>query len=181
MANQDSPLGFRLFRHGGKRAPTVIARAVLAGRTHDLMVGDAYNVNGDDVIRTPAGTRASGIVVGIDLAPKSGSSQGPESQDYIPAADAGIILGCEDPDAEFEVQFDEAYDADTHLGQTFDLINTDGNQALAQSRQELDASTVHASNGEFRLIGTVDRVDNDLTLADCQVVVRLVNPGPDPT
>lgn len=181
MANVNAPMGFRLFRHGGKRAPAVIARTVKTGRTHDLMVGDAYNVNGDDVIRTPAATRASGIVVGIGLNPKSSSSQGPESQDYIPAADAGYILGCEDGDAEFEVQLDAAFDLDTHLGQTFDLINTDGDQALAQSRQQLDNSTVHATAGEFRIIGTPDRLDNDLTLDNPKVIVRLVNPGPDPS
>lgn len=176
MANTNAPMGFRLYQFGGKRAPKTIERSVAAARADDLFPGDAYELDTNGLaIRAVAANTAHGIVMGISLNPKSGSTQGPESQDYIPLADAGAIIGCEDPDAIFEVQLDAPYVAADMLGFTFDLLNTDGDQALGQSRQQLDATTVHASAGEFKLVGTPDRVDNDTSLDNPKVLVRLIH------
>ena len=170
LANVDSPNGFRPYKWGGKGFVKRVRRVVASGRSKDLMVGDAYKLDSsgqasratadDDVIR--------GIVETIDLAPKSG--EGPESQDYIPAADAGAIVGIEDPDVLFEVQSTTA--AVTDIGKDVDISDADGNTTLAQSRQQVLGSSL-GSGDQFRFMEPIDRPDNSYG-AFCRIAVRLL-------
>lgn len=182
LANVDSPIGFYLFQPAGTREPFRRRRTVAADRTNPLFIGDAYeltaNTNNayqaDGTEGTPGTVR--GIVEGIELAPLPASPQGPVSQDYIIAADAGEIIGIEDAEATFKVQITTF--ANTDIDKRADLVNavSRGNVALRQSRQELDGATLHASNDlEFLVLDITNRgagIDNDYG-ANAKVMCQL--------
>ena len=143
-----------------------------AGRVKDLMIGDAYAVDvaGNATRVTAAGNTLRGVVEGIDLRPIAASAQGPVSQDFIPAADAGAIIGIEDPEQEFIVQID-TFSAATNVGVTAAVVDADGDQALRQSRQSI---VVDAVNQQMRIIELLNSPADNAAGAFARVVVRLL-------
>lgn len=167
IANSNSPRGFQIYRCANKNGPTIVPRTVAAGRVNDIMIGDYVTIQVDgSVIRTAsnAATGQHGVVVGIQLNPKSG--QGPESQDYIPAADAGAVLVCEDSVTEFLVQI-AAFTAATDVLANAELVDAAGDQTLRQSRQ-----SITLGNAQFRVIELADMPANNSAGAFALVVVR---------
>ncbi len=170
LANVDAPMGFRLLKQGGKREVRRTTRVVVDAE-NDLMIGDAYIDNGDGTVKraTAANATVVGIVEGIVLNPIPASPNGPVSQDYIPLAQGGSIIGIEDADAEFEVMSEDAVDT-LVPGITMQLVDVDGSRLLRQSRQSVNATPV----GPFVFLGSKDSpADNDPTAAFCRVVVRV--------
>lgn len=169
IANSNSPRGFQIYRCANKNGPTIVPRVVNAARATDLMIGDYYTIGVDgSATRTTsnAATGSHGIVVGIQLNPKSQNSQGPESQDYIPLADAGAILGCEDGVTEFLVQI-AAFTQATDVLANAELVDAAGDQTLRQSRQ-----SITLGNAQFRIIELADLPANNAAGAFALVVVR---------
>ncbi len=178
LANVNSPRGFQLLRASGLREPRRVKRHVLATRTFDLGIGDAYTLDGSMNAVQAIGTEGSigtvrGIVEGIILAAIAASPNGPVSQDYIPAADAGDIIGIEDNNCDFLVQATLALATD--FGQTADLVNfAVFNEPLRQSRQEIDSASVGASKN-FIMIQLLDSPADNALGAFAKIVVRLRN------
>lgn len=169
IANSNSPRGFQIYRCANKNGPTIVPRTVNGARVKDIMIGDYVTIQVDgSVLRTTsnAATGLHGVVVGIQLNPKSQSSQGPESQDYIPAADAGAVLVCEDSVTEFVVQI-ATFTAATDVLENAELVDADGDQTLRQSRQ-----SITAGNAQFRVIELADMPANNAAGAFALVVVR---------
>jgi len=177
LANVDSPNGFALLRSGGQRAPVRRRRVVAAGRADPLMVGDAYSLDASGQASLAGGTDVAvttvrGVVEGIILAPIAASPEGPVSQDYIPAADAGAIIGIEDLDAEFVAQITTI--AAANIGMNVDLTNaTASSVVLRQSRQELDGAVLDAADREFRVIELLDKPADNALGANARVVVKM--------
>lgn len=147
-----------------------IRRPVLGARAKDLMVGDAYTLDaaGTASRATANSDTIKGIVLGIDLNPIAASPQGPVSQDFVPATEAGAILGCEDNDAEYEVMIDTFVAAADILGNC-ELVDADGDTTLAQSRQ-----SIKRGNAQFRLIELKDSPADNAAGAFARVIVRLL-------
>jgi hypothetical protein len=168
--NVDAPFGFRFYSEAGKDYPNLVPRPVAASRTDPIAVGDPYTIGTDGfAIKAVAGA-VHGIVAGFDFAPKTAGQ--PESQDYLPAADAGTILGIEDPNVHFEAQITTVALADFD-GSACDIVGTDADATTRQSREELDGATI-GSGAQFRLVRLVPRpVDNALG-ANAKVIVRML-------
>lgn len=168
LANVNSPLGFKLYR-ASKPGVHRTFRTAGTGRTKDLMVGDAYMDAGNSdgtIIRAVANSDTIlGFVEGFIVNPIAASPQGPVSQDYIPAADAGSVIGIEDKDAEFEVQADDT--TVEFIGSTMGLVDADGSQLFRQSRQ-----AVATAGTQFVVTDLLNRADNTQGV-DAKVVVRL--------
>lgn len=169
LANVNSPRGFTLFRGGGKREPRRQRRTVSAGRGTTLMIGDAYVDAGDGTVTrsTSNADTIIGIVEGIDLAPIAAAPDDSASQDYIPAADAGAIIGIEDQDAEFVVQIDTcAMPGD--LGAACEIVDSAGSTTLRQSRQ-----SVTKGAGQFMLMDLLQNPADNGAGPFAKVIVRL--------
>ena len=176
LANVDSPIGFYLLQPKGKKEPFTIRRQVAGSRSLSIMVGDAYTLDGSAQAERAEGTEGTpdtvrGIVMGIDLAPLPASAQGPVSQDYITAADAGAILGIEDESATFRVQITTI--AVTDLGKNANLVNGTNSTLLRQSRQELDGGTLATSDFEFRVQDLLQSPADNAFGAFAKVVAQL--------
>lgn len=179
LTPQNSPTGFRLWQPGGQGNAQRRRRPVLANRAKDLMVGDAYVLDaGGNASRLTAAADDGapiGIVEGIDLNPIGASPQGPVSQDYIPAAEAGAIIGIEDDQAVFEVMDADAlgFVAATDTGKDAAILDADGSQQFRRSRQSIVTDAV---NKQFYIIGLVPSpADNPDAVPFNRVLVRVRN------
>lgn len=172
IANVNAPRGFSLLRQGGKAEAKRIRRAAASGRDKDLMIGDAYTLDVDgSALRLEVATDPmNGIVEGIDLNPIAASPQGPVSQDYIPAADAGAIIGIEDPDALFRVMI-TTIDTTMDIGKSAAIVDVDGSQALRRSRQSI---VLDGTNKQVTILELLDSPADNASGAFAQVVVRLL-------
>lgn len=177
LANVDSPFGFRLVFSSGTREPRRIQRVVPASRSLSIMIGDSYTLDSSGQALRAVGTEASasavrGIVEGIALNPIAASPNGPVSQDYLPAADAGAIIGIEDNNAEFRAQITTI--AVTDVGKRCQVVNNTNDVTLRQSRQELDGATLSASDDdEFVVVSLLDSPADNAYGANAKVVVRM--------
>ena len=170
MANIDAPRGFLLARSGGKE-PRRRIRNVDADNTRPLAIGDGYIIEAADgnITRSDSGEAPNGIVESFQVAAKSG--EGPESIDYLPASTAGVVIGIEDSECEFEVQMaDSVALTDFDAGQTVALKDTAPDATLRQSRQEVDT----LGGGDLSLVGLVDRPQNAAGETNAKVLVRLL-------
>lgn len=176
-ANVQAPRGFTIAQLGGKRAAKSVPRPVAASRAHDLRVGDAYTLaTGDHAVRAIGTSTVRGIVLGIDVAPIPADPQGPVSQQYILAADAGAIFGVEDPDTVLAVQIDTA--AETDVGSSVYLIDPgdeSGSLPLTQSRQYVSLADPGAGVLNFKLLGLLRDNQANAWGAWAWVLVRPIN------
>ena len=169
MANLDAPRGFLLARTGGKEV-RYRTRNVDADNANALAIGDGYKIEADgNITRCGDGEAPNGIVAGFEIQAKSG--EGPESIDYLPANTAGVVIGIEDSECEFEVQMaDSVALTDFDAGQTVALADTAPDATLRQSRQEVDT----LGGGDLSLVGLVDRIGNAAGETNAKVLVRLL-------
>lgn len=178
-ANNSTYFGFHPYRHGGSREPMRVRRVVAASRSADLMVGDAYSLDASGQASRAGGadttpTVVKGIVEAIELNPIAASPNGPVSQDYIPAADAGAIIGIEDEDALFLVKMTTAAVSDT--GKTFDLTNAGVSvlgPLLRKSQQAGDGATL-GTGTQFVMHEIADRPTNNTAGAYVDVVCSIL-------
>lgn len=131
-------------------------RAVVgAAASAALAIGDACGIDANGyAFHAGADVAVRGIVVGFVLAPIPTimNSQGPISQDYLPATDAGDVLLIEDPNVEFLVYTDLF--ARTDEGGLFNLQDGAPNALFRQSIQALDVSA--GAGTQFKAL----RLDN---------------------
>jgi len=173
FSNVDAPYGFLLYRNTGKVAPYRTTRAVVATRTDAIFRGDALNTAAGVTIRQVAGSDVTGICEDLVLAPQPGIAEGVVSQYYINTTEAGSCIVIEDTDALFKVQATTA--AATDVETAADLVNTDGDTTLGNSKQELNGAA-YGATGQFMLEDLVKGggLINDWG-SNADVVVRIVN------
>lgn len=170
-ANVDAPRGFKLIKSNAGLSVNTVTRAVTAAvnATYPLYVGDPYKLTNGIAERAIDGDTVQGIITGFVLKPVVGQSEGPASQDYLPVATDGEIIGVEDKAAEFEVQIETFALSD--IGTTADLaVYAAGSLALKQSRASLVSS---GSGSQFTLTGLVDRPADNAIGAYAKVRCRL--------
>lgn len=130
-----------------------------AGGYADVATAGAVDLIGVMVGRADVNSPAK--VAGITSNFISSSSPNDERQWYDASVDgASQILVCVGPDVLYEIQEDDGGTALTvaAIGANVDIVGTAGSDV---SRQELDQDSVSATDGQLRLIGLVDRPDNE--------------------
>jgi hypothetical protein len=83
---------------------------------------------------------------------------------YHATGAAGMILVHSDPDAIYEMQEDgDTSDlALTDIGTNVDILATAGSTTTGLSQQEIDSSSATTATAQLRVLGMVDRPDNEL-------------------
>lgn len=165
MANADRPRGFSPVGtlSGSPWQGAVRKYSVDASNATAVFIGDAVALEADGNV-TPAGATSVvlGVVVGVTVDRDVLATEHPG---YLPASTAGSVLVCIAPDAIYEVQEDSVGGALalTDVGANIDLIAGTGSTTTGRSAHELDSNTAtSAASAQFRIIGIVDREDNEV-------------------
>lgn len=184
LANKSRPMGFIPYNMGGRANPIITPRPCTAGRTNtnaitndDLAIGDAYTLDTSGNAHR-AGTVGvpdvvAGIVVGFRLEAVPTLPPGPLSVDYMYAAYAGVILGCEDPTQLFSVQADTF--AITNTNERVNQADAAPDSTFRQSRQTLNVGAGSVAPFNFQVQGIDPSPADNAAGANAQVLVRLLN------
>jgi hypothetical protein len=187
MAYVSRPRGFEL--RDASKDVSVNMYLVKADDTAPIGIGDpvALDTDGVELVngfympvvhRAAAGEAIVGVMVGCD--PYIGRTESTInlSLKHRPASTKAVILVCDDINAVYAVQMDadgtDFTGADAFL--YFDQITAvDCDLVTGISKAELDQSTAHATDGQFRVIG-IDRKINNVTIEDnVTVLVKISN------
>ena len=166
MANVDRVNGLRPVKHlnGAPFNGMVNRYYVPATDSTAIFVGDAVKSGGSadargvpDVAQAAAGDTIRGIVVGIEPVTD-------ESLNFRAASTEAYVLVADAPDLVFEIQEDSvgAALAVTNVGQNADLIVAAGDTTVGKSGMELDSSTAVGTTAQLRILGLVQREDNEI-------------------
>ena len=165
MANVDRPNGFKPVGtvSGSPWQGAVRTYPVDASNATAIFNGDAVTLETDgNVTPAAAGGVILGVVVGIEVDRSVAATEHPG---YLPATTAGNVRVCIAPDAIYEVQEDSvggALDAGA-VGSNIDHVAGAGSTTTGNSAHELDSSSLTAAGSAgFRIVGLVDRVDNEI-------------------
>jgi len=187
MANKDAPFGFIPVRMlgGAYFSGGQDEFDILSTYGTNIFSGDVVEIETDGTIKIGAPGTADRNLIGIFNGCFYTDSTGkPTYSRYWPASttstDAKAFI-ISDPNVIFEAQEDntEIGSTATHpeqVGSNADHISTHaGTTAAGRSKQELDSSTIHASNVlNFRIVGKSTDPDNtDATTANCNWYCRL--------
>lgn len=167
MANADRPAGFSPSGNiGGSPYNAQVRKyAVALGDGTALFVGDAVKSTGTAnadgipyVTQAAASNTIRGVVVGFEPEPTNLELQ------YRLASTERIVLVCDDPLAEFEVQEDSVGGAlaVTAVGGNIEIVVGAGSTVSGRSGMEIDSSTATTSAAQIRIIGSVQRPDNEV-------------------
>lgn len=195
MANNDSPSGFSPVRHrngapyNGAAEPMYIASGYNSGGMFigDLVVKVAGGSNTSSVTAPGVGSFPPGTLPNIQLAAVTdgtyasgvivGFAANPDSlgQLHNPTSTERIAFVCTDPDIVYEIQADGDL-TETMIGLNGTFIRTaSGSTTTGISGEELDTgtSTAPAANASLmlRIVGMVNREDNDTTSANQKALV----------
>jgi len=187
MANKDAPFGFIPVRMlgGAYFSGGQDEFDILSTYGTNMFTGDVVEIETDGTIKIGAPGTADRNLIGIFNGCFYTDSTGkPTYSRYWPASttstDAKAFV-ISDPNVIFEAQEDstEIGSTSTHpaqIGQNADFVSTHaGTTAAGRSKQELDSSSIHASNVlNFRIVGKSTDPDNtDATTANCNWYCRL--------
>jgi len=201
MANIDSPFGLRpvRYRSGAPYNGAANPYFIKSDYATALYIGDPVVITGTsntarvtypglgsaeigtlrEINKVTAGDsnsdaeRQTGVIVGFYPSPAAGLDK-----QYNPASTERVALVADDPNLVFEIQADGAIPA-ASMGLNAIFIYTHaGSTATGLSGAELDTTgTVPAADASYqmRIVGAVNRLDNDTTLAHAKVLVVLNN------
>ena len=176
MANTDRPFGLRPVKHldGSPWNGQVSTYYVPASDGTAIYVGDPVKsggtagdegtfVYGQHVDGMPtvavaaAGDTLRGVVVGFSPLQSNLETL------HRAASTARLAYVVDSPDVVFEVQSDEggAALALVDVGENADILYTAGSAVTGRSAVELDSSTHQTTTAQLRILGFVQRVDND--------------------
>ena len=175
MANTDRPSGLRPVKHlnGNPWNGAANMYRVNAANTPAIFIGDAVVSDGtaDDTGKYPGINQAAadeairGVVIGFSDQPYMSFDTSDLDRKYCPAETAMYALVVDDPDVIFEIQEDNdsADLAITDIGDNTNLVATAGNTNSGISGMELDSDgPTSTSSAQFRIMGVVNREDNEL-------------------
>lgn len=171
MPNTDAPRGFQLVTNASKPGVIIRERITDSGSANSFMApGDAYTLGTNGrVTRADGTTTVHGICIAVALATKDG----PVSYSYVPANTELRILGCEDPNAEFEVQSADAV-ADSMVGQYCNILDAPPFTQTGQSRQQVTDFNASPTGRNFLFTRLIQRPLNEPgSLA--KIAVRMIN------
>jgi hypothetical protein len=201
MANPDTPSGLKpvRYRSGAPYNGACNPYAIASDYGTALYVGDPVTRTGTanaaaltavgagsfpigtlpQIEKTVAGDsnsdaeRQTGVIVGFAASPAAGLDK-----QYNPASTARVAYVADDPNLVFEIQANGAIPA-ASIGLTAIFIYTHpGSTATGISGVELDTTgTAPAADASYqlRIVGAVNRPDNDTTLTHAKVLVMLNN------
>lgn len=181
MANTNAPMGLSPVK-GGNGSPwgaNLKRYYVPASDSNALFIGDPVIIAGSsDADGVPTATiatagatnRITGVVAGFVPSPTIVANR------YRLASTAEYILVAEGPDLVYEVQEDAVGGALAlaSVGLNADLVAGSGSTSTGISGWQLDTST--AGTGatlQVRILGFVQRADNEPAVANAKVLVRI--------
>lgn len=178
MANANVPFGLKPIRNLNSAPYSSGVNLYFVPATDNVAIfpGDAVKSAGSadpltgcpTVAQVAVGDTIRGVVVGVipDTA---------QSTTYRVASTARYLLVCDDPYAEFEIQEDAVGGALAlaDVGLNADLIVGAGNTFTGNSGMQLDTSTKIAGTAQLRILGFVNRVDNEFASANSKVRVMI--------
>lgn len=171
MANLDNPNGARLVGHTSGSPLNARIRQMTATTAVACFPGDFVKlVAAGTVEPAAAGDLLIGVCVGV--VPSYSDVTKIPSLKYKEAAVAGTVLVCDDPESEFEIQCDGAFYTQADIGQNADIVATAGSTLKGRSQHEI-SSTRGALAAQLRVVGLVNRPDNDNASNFNRVIVRI--------
>lgn len=197
MANTSRINGFRAVKHvngspySGQSniyyIPSSDGTAVFVGDPVKL-AADANAQGIQQVTKATAGAAVLGVVVGVintKLDPVGGTlttgSIALDTPVYRPASTGQYVLVCDSPDVIYEVEAatgsNSAYSfAVADVGQNADLTTVAGSTTTGTSGAALDMATKNTTATlQFKIVGVVQRPDNELTGNYTKVLVKINN------
>ena len=174
MANVDRNNGFRP-AYNANGSPYNGQSQMYYSLSDNLAVGDVVvaDTAGNGKYRTVdrASNGATDIMVGV----VTGFEVNPDNLNnnyHTASADYGVMI-CDDPNIIFEAQADDATLTSASLGLNVDFTTTAIAVLTGLSGMEVDGSSaVVTAATPWRLIGFVDKEDNDETLTNARVLVK---------
>ena len=175
MANSDNPNGFRPVKYlSGAPYSGAFNKYIAA---ENLFKGDLVELTGADgdgyatVARSEAGDVHVGAVVGWDPVP---SGNGSASLENLYCASGGVVYVADNPDLVFECQQADTDILDAAIGLNAEIVVAAGSTTTGKSNMEVDSTTAATTNTlSVRLLGFVDREDNDRTAANSRLLVMI--------
>lgn len=198
MANVDAPTGLRPVRYRSGAPYTGAANPYYIPSSYGtaLFVGDPVTITGTsntasvkapgagafgvgtmrEINKTTAGDsntdgeRITGVIVGFAALPTD------LSKNYNPASTERVAYVCDDPDVVYEIQANGAIPAASMGLNAIFIYTHSGSTATGLSGVELDTTgTAPAADASYqlRIVGAVNREDNDTTLTHAKVLVML--------
>lgn len=160
-----------------------------------LFVGDPVKLLADgnaqgiqQVIKATAGAAVLGVIVGIintKMDPVSGQMSGGsialDTPVYRPASTGQYVLVCDSPDVVYEVEAVTGSNASysfavADIGQNADLSTVAGSTTTGTSGAALNmAGAAATATLQWKILGTVQRPDNEPTGANTKVLVKINN------
>jgi hypothetical protein len=197
MANTSKIRGFIPVKHVSgspyNGQSNIYATAAADGTA--LFVGDPVKLAADGnaqgiqlVTKATAGAAALGVVVGVintKLDPVAGTMSGGsislDTPVYRPASTAQYVLVCDAPDVVYEVEAVTGSNASysfavADVGQNADLSTVAGSTVTGTSAAALDMATKNTTATlQWKVLGVVQRPDNEITGASTKVLVKINN------
>jgi len=187
MANSDKPNGARPVGTLSGAPISGTVRSYLAdGSGSDIFIGDFVEMNDDGFIDVAAAASVEliGVCVGFQNAQPgqtdgvtdhfmSGATDVDRQKKYYDASADGemYILVAQGPDVLYEIQTDGTITF-TDIGNNAEIVDTAGDTTRGISQQELSATTT-AATAQLRIVGPVNRVDNEVASANSRWIVRI--------
>lgn len=177
MANSDTPFGFKLVGHtsGSPMNARLTRYSIPASDGTAVFIGDAVKSTGSAdtvgvpaVIQAAAGNTIRGVVVAFEPLLTNLETK------HRLASTLRYALVCDDPEAIYEVQEDSVGNnlAATDVGDNFEIIVAAGSTVSGLSGMELDSSTAAGATAQLRVLGLVQRADNEIG-ANAKWLVRI--------
>ena len=197
MANTSKIRGFIPVKHvnGSPYSGQSNIYATAAADGTALFVGDPVKLAADGnaqgiqlVTKATAGAAVLGVVVGVintKLDPVAGTMSGGsislDTPVYRPASTAQYVLVCDAPDVVYEVEAVTGSNASysfavADVGQNADLATVAGSTVTGTSAAALDMATKNTTATlQWKILGVVQRPDNEITGANTKVQVKINN------
>lgn len=197
MANTSKIRGFQPVKHVNGSPYTGQANIYYVPSSDGtaLFVGDPVKLAADanaqgiqQVTKATAGAAVLGVIVGVintKFDPVAGSmSAGSVALDtpvYRPASTGQYVLVCDSPDVIYEVEAVTGSNASysfavADVGQNADLSTVAGSTTTGTSAAALDMATKAATATlQWKILGVVQRPDNEITGAATKVLVKINN------
>lgn len=174
MANSDAAFGLKpvCYKGGAPYNGAANVYYVPASDGTALFVGDPVLIAGSgdaagvpSITRAAATDRITGVVVGFAPLPSGAAgSTSAVNRGYRTASTEDYVLVADDVKLLFEVQEDSDTStlAATSIGLNADLIIAAGSTTTKKSGVELDSSTAATTSAQMRIVGAVQRPDNEI-------------------
>lgn len=174
MANVDTPFGFKPIEHlnGNPWNGKTRVYYIPATDSTAVFVGDPVKSAGSadttgrfpTIAQAAAGDLIRGVVVGFADQPYVAFDTNDQNRKYRPASTGMYAFVVDDPDVIFEIQEDSVgnYIAATMVGLNTDVVIGAGSTSTGISGVELDSSDTATAAGQCKMLGIVDRPDNEL-------------------